>query len=73
METTYLLQPCTDIFDKFYSTIQSFAPEPHSKGYYRIKEVNEDDYIWCTRETPTNHYFDDIIFVFVEQHVEGGF
>ena len=69
METTYIDQACSDIFDKFYSTISSFTPEPRSKGYYRIKETNENDYIWATRETPTNHYFDDVIFVFVDQHI----
>ena len=37
-----------------------------------MRELNQGEYIWATRETPTNHYFDDVIFVFISQHIEGG-
>ena len=72
METFFPLQQCDDIFDKFYTTIYGFSPEPQSKGYYRVKEAERPKYIWASRETPTAHYVDDIIFVFVPQRVDGG-
>ncbi len=73
METVFPLQNCDGVFDNFYDTIYGFSPEPQSQGYYRVKEAERPQYIWATRETPTAHYIDDIIFVFVSQRVDGGF
>ena len=73
IETTYLKQSCADIFGNFYSTIYDFSPEARSGGYYRIKEVLDNDYIWCSRTSPDQELIDDVIFVFVQQHVEDGF
>ena len=33
-------------------------------------EEAENDYLWVTRETPSAHYIDDIIFEFIDN--EGG-
>ena len=73
METTFPMQPCSDLYDKFYDVIYSFSPEPQSKGYYRVKETQDNDYIWAIREAPVTRVVDDIMFVFVEKHVTGGF
>ena len=69
IETTYPLQQCADIFDSFYSTIYDFSPDPQSGGFYTIKEQGDNDYIWATRKNAAKTMTDDVIFVFVDQHV----
>lgn len=64
LQSTYLSQSCSDIYKNFDTLIRKFTPEPQSMGYYRVYEEQQGVYIWVTRETPTAHYIDDIIFQF---------
>eukprot|EP00347_Sterkiella_histriomuscorum_P005487 403356427 len=61
MTVIYKNQECGQVLGKLEEVIKSFNPEKQSQGLYKIKE-SDSDYVWTTRETPTHHYIDDILF-----------
>ena len=65
LETYFPNANCSVIYNRFVTTVNSYKPEPQSKGYYRTIESKDSDYVWVTRETPKAHYIDDILFVFL--------
>ena len=69
-ETDFPAQACADVYLRFVNVINTFRPEPLSKGFYNMVESVENDYIWVTRTTPVARYIDDIIFIFYEKTVD---
>ncbi len=64
MQVIYKGQQCSATFSTLEAKIKTLTPEPNAQGTYAIVESAQNDYIWTTRETPTKHYVDDIIFEF---------
>ena len=69
-ETDFPGEACADVFKRFVTVVNTFRPEPNSKGFYRTVESTVNDYLWVTRTTPVAKYVDDIIFIFYEKIVD---